>query len=362
MIKAREAIANLKPYIPGRPIEDVKREFRLETVHKLASNENPYGCSSKARRAIIDSALKGELYLDGHCSLLRVAVSKHLGIAENQLVFGAGTDEVIAMISKVFVNEGDECITAETTFSQYFASVKPMNGIMKYAPMKDYGFDLDKIIELITPKTKAIFIANPNNPTGTMHTNKQQLDFIAKVPKDVLIVIDEAYAEFVDSPDYPQTLEHMKEHKNVMLLKTFSKVYGLAALRVGYGVAAPEIIEEFEKIRCPFNVSVAGQSAATAAIGDQEFVDETKINNLAVKELMYKAFKDMGLFYIPTHANFVMVDVKRDSTEVFTALMKKGYIIRPGAAFGMDSFIRITLGTIGQMMGFIIALKEVLGE
>ncbi len=356
----RTCIDPMMPYIPGKPIEDVKRELGLSEVIKIASNENPYGCSPKAKQAVVESMDNPQLYPDGNVTELRELVAARLHVNPDQLVFGCGTDEVIAMIGKVFINQGDECVTAETTFSQYVASVLSMGGVMVYAPMKHHTFDLDALLEKITPKTKLVFIANPNNPTGTMITEAEQERFMEKVPSNVLVIFDEAYAEYVTDPNYPNTLETLRQYKNAMLLKTFSKVYGLASLRVGYGVADAEVIKLFEKIRPPFNVTVQAQAAAVAAYNDTEFVKMSAEKNTDVLNYMIKSFDEMGLKFIPTQANFIMVDVKADSRQVFSDLMKKGYIVRPGAAFGMDTYLRVTLGTAEQMHGFIKALKEVL--
>ncbi len=360
MINYRKEISQLTPYVPGKPIDDVKREYNLTDVVKIASNENPYGCSEQSKQAVVECLKNPELYPDGYCTDLRKAVSAFYNVDEKSLIFGCGTDEIISMLGKVFINPGDECVTAETTFSQYAASVNSMGGTMIYAPMKDYGFDLNALAERITDKTKIVFVANPNNPTGSYHTNDEQLEFLKKVPENVLVVMDEAYAEYVDAKDYPDTLSHMKTYKNIMLLKTFSKGYGLASMRVGFGIAEPEIINLFEKIRNPFNVPIPAQVAATAAINDQAFVKSTFEKNKAVKEYLYKEFEEMGLYYIPTQTNFIMVDTKLDSSKLFIELMKKGYIIRPGCAFGMDTFLRVSFGTMEQMQGFIKVLKELL--
>ncbi len=360
MIEYRTCIEPLSPYVPGRPIEDVKREFKLDKVIKLASNENPLGCSKKAIAAVIESLNEGALYPDGSCGKLRERIAAAMNIQKDQLIFGAGTDEVISLIGKLFINPGDECVTAEVTFSQYAASVLSMGGTMVYAPMKNHGYDLEAMLQKITDKTKLIFIANPNNPTGTMLSAQQIDKFIQKVPSHILVIFDEAYAEFVKDESYPKTLEILKKYANTMLLKTFSKAYGLASFRVGYGIARPELIAQMEKIRNPFNVSVQGQVAALAAFDDQDFVEETVKANQEVLAYCCKVFDELGLFYIPTYANFIMVDTKRDSRVLFQELMKRGYIIRPGAAFGMDTFLRITIGTREEMEGFFEQLRQVL--
>ena len=360
-IEYRECIEPMAPYIPGRPIEEVQHEFGLANVVKLASNENLLGCSPKAKEAVIASLDNSNFYPDGNCTKLREHLSKSLDVAPDEIIFGCGADEIIAMAGKVFVKPGDECITAVQTFSQYEASALSMGGVMVFAPMKDNAYDLHAIYERITDKTKIIFLANPNNPTGTMFTSEEQLRFLNKVPAHILVFIDEAYAEYVADPSYPQTLPLLKEFKNVMLVKTFSKIYGLASYRVGYGIADKEIIRLFEKIRPPFNVTVQGQAAALAAYQDTDFKRMSFENNRAAMEYYCGELDSMGLSYIPSQANFVTADTGRDSREVFQALMKKGYIVRPTYVFGMGkTWIRVTIGTLEQMKGFVGALKEVL--
>ena len=362
MFAFRPSIQPLEPYIPGRPIDDVKKAYQLSHVVKLASNENPYGCSPAVRDAVMATFENASVYPDGYCSKLRNAVSAHYGIDTNRLIFGAGTDEVIAMLGEIFIDPGDEAITGEVTFSQYAASVEAMGGKMVYAPLQDHTFDLDNLLSAITPKTKLIFIANPNNPTGTYFSQQKQDAFMKKVPAHIVVIFDEAYQEYVTATDYPDTWETLRQYPNTVLLKTFSKIYGIASFRAGFGAAHPSIIEQMEKIRCPFNVTSQAQAAAIAALNDQDFVRESYRKNSLMMEYTVAALSDMGLYVIPSQANFVMVDVQRNSRDVFEKLMAKGYIIRAGAAFGMDSFIRITLGTQEEMKGLLSSLREVLHE
>ena len=360
-VEFRSAIDPMKPYVPGRPVEDVRREFGLADVVKLASNENPLGCSPKAKEAVMESLTQASYYPDGNCTNLRAHLSETLGVAPGQIVFGCGADEIIAMAGKVFVNPGDECVTAAETFSQYETATLSMGGTMILAPMKNHAYDLDAIYERITDKTKAIFLANPNNPTGTMFTEKEQVEFLDKVPPRIFVMIDEAYAEFTTDPAYPHTLPLLSEYKNVMLVKTFSKIYGLASLRIGYGIADGAIITQFEKIRPPFNVTIQGQAAALAALSDRDFVKMSYENNRAAMDFYCHELDRMGIRYIPSQTNFVTTDTGRDSRVVFQGLMKKGYIVRPCYIFGMgDSWIRVTIGTMDQMRGFVDALKAVL--
>ena len=362
MFTFRPSIQPMEPYVPGRPMDDVKKAYQLSHVVKLASNENPYGSSPAVRDAVMATFNESAIYPDGYCTKLRAAVSTYYGIESDRLIFGAGTDEVIAMLGKIFIEPGDEAITGEITFSQYAASVEAMGGKMVYVPLQDHTFNLDALLTAITPKTKLIFIANPNNPTGTYYSRKEQDAFMEKVPKHIVVIFDEAYQEYVSAPDYPDTWKTLRQYPNAVLLKTFSKIYGIASFRTGFGAAHPLIIEQMEKIRSPFNVTAQAQAAGVAALEDQAFVRESFKHNRRVMESMVAALSEMGVYTIPSQTNFIMADVKQDSRVIFEKLMAKGYIIRAGSAFGMDSFIRVTIGTEKEMKGFLTALKEVLDE
>ena len=356
----RKAIEPLEPYVPGRPIDAVKKLYNLDRVVKIASNENPGGCSPRVAEAVAEALKSTAVYPDGNCTRLREALAARIGVSPDMLVFGAGVDELISMACKVFIGDGDECVTGEVTFSQYEASVVAMGGKTVLAKMRDNAYDLDGLIARITPRTRLIFIANPNNPTGTAFFEDEQREFIKKVPENVIVVFDEAYAEYAGTDRFPKTLEYLKEYRNVILMKTFSKIYGLASLRVGYAAASPEIIKLFEKIRNPFNVSSMAQAAALAAIGDDGFVAESARLNSEVKAYFCGELDGMGVKYIPTYANFVLVKINGSSMEMFESLMRRGYIIRAGKPLGMEGWIRVTFGTMEEMKGFLGVLKELL--
>jgi len=360
-VKSREILREMETYVPGRPIEDVQREYGLKDVVKIASNENPYGCSPLVMPAVMATEGQTRLYPDGNCGKLREAISERLGVNPKRIIFGCGTGELILLIGKAFISEGDECITAGVTFSQYAAAAVSMGGKMVFSPLRDHAFDLDDIKSKITGRTKAVFLANPNNPTGTYFNREAQERFMECVPPEVLVVVDEAYSEFVVAPDFPDTLSMLDRYDNMVLTRTFSKIYGLASYRVGYGILCEEAAELIGKIRPPFNVTVQGQAAALAAYGDEGFVQGCREKNAEAMEYMRGVFDEMGLYYIPGSANFLMVDVKRDCDGVFTDLMKKGYIIRTGGAFGMPSFIRVSMGTMDEMRGFARAFRVVMG-
>lgn len=360
MIKCRKEVESLRPYIPGKPIEEVQKAYGLTDVIKLASNENPLGCSSEAKAAIIKTLESPSIYPDGDCTKLRNALSKKFNISADQLIFGCGSDEIVSIIGKTFINKYDEAITCVPTFPQYKAATISMGGKMIEIPLKDYKYDLDGIISNINENTKIIFISNPNNPTGTIITKEEQLSFMKKVPKHILVVWDEAYSEYIMDSNYPDTLSLINEYPNIILLRTFSKIYGLASLRVGYGISSKEIINFLNRIRGPFNVSTQAQAGALASLNSNDFLKASCDLNEASKQYTYKKCKELDLNYIETYGNFIMIDCKLPSMELFENLQKEGVIVRPGFYFGMDTYQRVTLGTIEQMEKFFTLVKKYL--
>jgi histidinol-phosphate aminotransferase len=356
----REGILKLKPYIPGKPIEEVQREYGVESVIKLASNENPLGPSQKAVEAMKQAAEKVNIYPDGNCFALRNAVAAHLGVGPDCLSFGAGSDEVIHVIGLAFLEEGDEVLIADPTFSQYeTASVLNECPCCKVA-LENYTHDLDAMAEQITERTKLVFIANPNNPTGTMVTHEQIENLLSKMPERATLVLDEAYTEYIERDDFPRGLEWVREGRNVIILRTFSKIYGLAGLRIGYGIARPEIISYLERVRQPFNVNSIAQAAAIASLADQDHVAKSRQLNSAGKKYFYQQFDRLGLPFAPSEGNFVWVDLNRDSVQVFRELLRRGVIIRTGDIFGMPTHARVTVGLPEENARFIAALEEVI--
>jgi histidinol-phosphate aminotransferase len=361
MVKHRNTVETLEPYRPGKPISEVKRELGLTDVIKLASNENPLGCSPKAVEALIKWTQEVSLYPDGNCTELRNALAKRFNLDPGQFLFGAGSDQILEIIAQTYINPGDTTITCWPSFSRYEAVTRIMDGRMIRVPLKkDYSFDLEGILNSITDNTRIIWLCNPNNPTGTIITAEEQKAFLERVPKHVLVVLDEAYYEYARGGDYPKSVELLERYDNIIILRTFSKAYGLAGLRIGYAISHKEIIELLNRVRGPFNVNAAAQAAALAALDDQEFVQRSVQNNEEGKRYLYQAFEEMGLEYIPTYTNFIMVNVEKDSVEAFRALLQKGVIIRSGDIFDMDTWIRVTIGTPEQNRRFIQALKEVL--
>jgi histidinol-phosphate aminotransferase len=355
----RPSIADILPYPPGKPIEEVKRELGLEEAIKLASNENALGPSPKAIEAIKNVLNDINIYPDGNSYYIKQKISQKLNVGIDEIFMGNGTDEVIRVVTEAFLNPGEEVIVAWPGFVIYSIATNVMAGSLKRIPLKNYTHDLNAMRDAVTDKTKLIFIANPNNPTGTMVDKAEVQSFMNKVPEDVIIVFDEAYYEYADD-NFPNTIQYMREGKNVITLRTFSKIYGLAGLRVGYGIAKKEIFEDMNRIRQPFNVNRLAQAAAIAALDDDEQVEKSLSMNKEGKKFLYKEFDAMGLEYVPTSANFILVNMDRDGKEVFEKLLREGVIVRPMGGYDLPNFIRVTIGKPEQNQKFMESLKKVL--
>lgn len=356
----RPNVLELEPYSPGKPIEEVKRELGLTDVVKLASNENPLGPSPRAIEAAMRAMQSANLYPDGSCFELKQAVAKHVGMPSECLLFGNGSDELIHYIGLTFLNPGDEVITGHPSFVRYEAAAKLNNARLHLVPLREHRFDLPAILERVNERTKIIFIANPNNPTGTIVTADEVEVFMNALPEHVVVVWDQAYQEYVSRADYPNTLRHVREGRAVIILRTFSKAYALAGLRVGYAIARPDIIDAMNRVREPFNVNSVAQAAALAALHDQEHLRRAVELNRQGLEYLYRHFERLGLSYVRSEANCVMVDLGRDSQPVFQALLRKGVIVRTGHIFGLPTYLRITTGKPEENERFICALEEVL--
>ncbi len=350
-MKLRKILDKIAPYTPG---------VLKEGAVKIASNENPLGPSPRALERISQVAGSISLYPDAGAVRLREAVAKRLGLERDNFIFGNGSDEVLCLISGAYMEEGDTAITSEHTFSEYTFATVLFGGTMKYAPMRDGRFDLPGILQLIDSRTKIIFLCNPNNPTGTSFGEAEFRAFMKQVPSQVLVVSDEAYQEYAERPDFPKSMEYISRYPNLVVLRTFSKIYGLAGLRVGYAVGQKEVIANFYKTKTPFNVNLNGQEAALAALEDDEFVRKSFEMNRRGKEYLYKEFDRLGLRYYPSDANFICVHVGRDSMEVFHTIMDLGVTIRPLRSFKMDEWIRVTVGTEEQNRLFIAYLEKAL--
>ncbi len=360
MQAANPYIFKIKPYVSGKPIEEVKRELGLKSVIKLASNENPYPPSAKVLAAMVKAAQGVNRYPDGGCFLLRRALAKKLKISEDQLIFGNGSDEIIALAVKAFATKGDDVIIAKPSFLIYeITSI--LSGVRLYqVPLKDFRYDLDAMKAKVNKRTKIIFIGNPDNPAGTYITGAQAEDLLKSVPKSTLVFFDEAYFEYVQARDYPDTLALMKKYPNVITTRTFSKIYGLAGLRVGFGIASRPIIDILNRLREPFNVNSMAQAAAMAALSDGGYYRKILRETQAQKQYLYDSLKKMGVAYEESFTNFILVHVIKDSSRTAQALLKKGVIVRDMAAWGLKGYIRVTIGNPSENKRFIKTLGAVL--
>jgi histidinol-phosphate aminotransferase len=356
---ARKNILGLSPYIAGKPIEETRRQLGLREVIKLASNENPFGPSPKALNAI-KSALKGlNRYPDSNGFYLKRRLAKFFNLEPTNFVLGNGSDELIDIIIKTFVDADENIVTADVTFLEYEIIASVMGCRVKKAPLKYFKYDLDAIRKLIDPKTKVVFISNPNNPTGTYVTRYELEPFVKELPDDVILVIDEAYDTFIDVDDFPVTMKYIK-NKPVIILKTYSKAYGLAGLRIGYAITSPELAAFMEKARQPFNTNMLAQAAALAALDDKKFLQKTRKLILEGKAFIYDSLNKLGVSYVPSVANFILVDVGRDGVDVFNRMLNRGVIVRDMKQYGLKNFIRVTVGTKKENERFIKVLKKVL--
>lgn len=353
-------VETLIPYSPGKPISDVKRELGLEDVIKLASNENPFGPAPEVIEAIRAAVPHIGLYPDGGCVDLREALAAHHGVAGNQLSFGNGSDEILQLLGYALLDEGDELIIGDPTFARYEPQARINRAIAVKVPLKEYTHDLDGMADAVTDRTKSIWIANPHNPAGTFLGDTAIEAFLDRVPEHVLVVLDEAYDEFVADPDHGRSLEMCLSRPNVMLLRTFSKIHALAALRIGYAIAPAELITWLEQVREPFNVNALAQVAALAALQDEAHVAKTIELNAAGRELYLAACERLGVKGIPSQANFVLIDLGRDDKPVYEALLRKGVIVRGCTPLGLPNHIRVTVGTPEECEIFLRAFAEVL--
>jgi histidinol-phosphate aminotransferase len=357
---ARKGILKIEFYVPGKSIEEVQKEFGLKRWVKLASNENLLGPSPKAIAAIRKELPSIYLYPEGPCTVLRKALAGKLGISEKMVVISNGADNLILMIANAFVNEGDEVMMADPTFSVYTNVAQIMGGKPIKVKLKDFTHDLESMSKKVNQRTKLVFVCNPNNPTGTAVSLEAFNHFLSKLPKRVIVVLDEAYGDFAEDAFYPNGLDYIKERKQVIVLRTFSKLYGLAGLRIGYALGRDDLVDCLYQVRDPFPVHRLAQVAALAALNDEDHAIRSIELVYEGKRYLYKELDRMGLFYVPSQANFIFIDFERDSGEIFQALLKEGIIIRPGKVWGYPTFARVTIGRTEDNRRFIKALKKVL--
>ena len=358
----RPALKSLRPYVPGRPAEEVAREFGLSEVIKLASNENPLGPSPLAVEAMQQALGEVRLYPDNSCRELVAELAKRLGLPEDHLIVGRGSDEIIHMAGLAFLNPAEETVMGDPYFVLYDLTTVLMDARPVRVPLKDYRFDVEQALASVTPATKLIFVSSPNNPTGTILSRDELALLVDKLPARVLLVLDEAYSEYADRDQFPDSLEYVRQGRNVLVLRTFSKIYALAGLRVGYGMARPDLIAALQRVREPFNVSSIAQAAALASLRDPEQVERSRRLNEEGRSYLQEQCKRLRLRYAPSQSNFLFVDVGVDAAAAFEALMRRGVIVRYDPAFGTPTHVRVTIGTMDQNRRFVAALEEVLEQ
>lgn len=358
----RKELSQFSPYVPGKPIEEVKREYGLEEIEKLASNENQIGPSPMAVEAVIRAVKDINFYPEASAIDLRRDISKHLNVKVENIVVGNGGEELLSVIAQTFINEGDEVIVATPSFGIYNTTTTLLGAKIISVPFKDMKYDLNGFEKSITEKTKIIYVCNPNNPTGNIISKNELKPFIDRVPESTVIVLDEAYYEFAAvNSEYPNSLEYLSKRPNTIIIRTFSKVCGIAGLRIGYAITSEEIAAQMNKIKLTFDVNRLAQEAARGALKDTAHMQKTVELNYRSLHMMEAFFDEMGFSYFKSNANFIFVDVQRHSKMIFEELIKRGVIIRPGYLWGWDNWIRVSTGTEDQTQKFIDKLKEVIG-
>ena len=348
-MKERSALSKLKPYVPGR-----KRQGAV----KLASNENPLGPSPRALEAVRNGASEIHTYPDKNISELREALGRRHNVSPDRILVGNGSDEVLVMLAATYFNPGDNVVTAEHTFSQYAFSAALFDAEVRRGAMREGRFLLDEWTPLIDSRTRAVFICNPNNPTGRYVAHDELVHFLEAVPRDVLVVVDEAYQDYVTAEDFPRTAELLEVYPNLMALHTFSKIFGMAGLRVGYGIAAEDIVSSVLKVKQPFNVGLPAQMAAVEALQDHDFVARSRRVNAAGTELLMEELTRRGFTVYPTQANFICIHVRENAAEVAERIADGGVTVRPLNSFGMNEWIRVTIGREEENRLFLQALAS----
>jgi histidinol-phosphate aminotransferase len=358
---ANEPILDIAPYEPGKPIEEVERELEIAGAIKLASNENPFPPPPGVLQAIRQVLGGLNRYPDGSGFYLRHALAKRHGVSPDAIVLGNGSNELLELVARTFVRHGEEVVFPHPSFVVYPSIVQSVGGIRVVVTLKDHRLDLLTMARAITPLTKLVFIANPNNPTGTIVTAEEVERFLNDIPERVIVVFDEAYVDFAQGPDFPDSLAYLRQGRRVLVLRTFSKIASLAGLRVGYAVGDPDGIALVNRIRQPFNVNTVAQVAALAGLEEESHARQTVALIHEGIETLYRAFDDLGIKYVPTRANFILVEMP-DAARVYQQLLRQGVIVRPMASFGLERALRITVGTPEENAKLIESLRTVLGK
>lgn len=356
---ANTGVQTLSPYQAGKPIEELERELGISNIIKLASNENPFGFPESAKQAIINQLNDLTRYPDANGFELKATIAKKFGVQSNQITLGNGSNDLLELFAHTFATEGDEIIYSQYAFIVYPLVTKAINATAREIPAKNWGHDLGGFLSAISDKTKLIYIANPNNPTGNFLPHAEIADFLAKVPPQVLVVLDEAYTEFTDADKRVKSFELLQNHPNLIICRTLSKAYGLAGLRIGYAVSNPEIADLLNRVRQPFNCNSLALASAVAVMNDDEFVKKVAENN-RLEMARYEAFcTAQGLEFIPSCGNFITIDFKRPAAPIYGALLREGVIVRPIAGYGLPNHLRISIGLPEENDRFFAALLKV---
>lgn len=358
--RAVPGVQALSPYVPGKPTDELQRELGLSDIVKLASNENPLGPGPAAQAALALACKELGRYPDGNGYVLKAALADRFRLSQTSFTLGNGSNDILEIIIRAFAGPGDEVVYSQYAFAVYALATQAVGASARVAPARDYGHDLDAMLGLVTPATKLVCIANPNNPTGTLLTPGSLLDFLARLPEHVVCILDEAYCEYLADQHYPESLDWLARFPNLIITRTFSKIHGLAGLRVGYAASAPELADVLNRVRQPFNVNTPGLYAAAAALNDHVHVAEScRLNREGLAQLTAGA-AHLGLDYIPSHANFVTIALPGDAADIYRALLQRGVIVRPLANYGLSRHLRISVGLPAENARCLSALADVL--
>jgi len=362
---ARSSIQALKPYVPGRSIEDVKAQYHPKQIVKLGSNENPLGANPKVLKAIAKVLPKISLYPDGSSRVLREELAKYCSakdgaVSADEIIVGNGSDEILLMIALAFVKPGERVVVSENTFSEYEFSGRVLDAEIVKVPLKEFRYDVDAFAKALAKKPKMMFLCNPNNPTGNYITHGELEWLLKKTPRSCLVVVDEAYGDYATEKDFPRSVELMRKFPNLLIARTFSKLFGLAGLRLGYGIGAAELLRETLRVKTPFNVNLLVQTAAVTALNDKTFINKSLSVNSKGRLQIEDGLQKLGLFYLPTQANFICFHVPRPAVDLCEELLKRGMIIRALKSFGLPDWCRVTIGTREQNAFFLTELKSAL--
>ncbi|WP_439858878.1 histidinol-phosphate transaminase [Pseudomonas sp. MBLB4136] len=360
---AQPGVQKLSPYVPGKPVDELARELNLDPagIVKLASNENPLGPSPKALEAIRGELAELTRYPDGNGFELKRRLAERCRVQSSQVTLGNGSNDILDLVARAYLAPGQNAVFSEYAFAVYPIATQAVGAQGKVAPAKDFGHDLEAMLAAIDEQTRVVFVANPNNPTGTWFGPQALSDFLARVPQDVLVVLDEAYIEYAEGDELPDGLDYLAGFPNLLVSRTFSKAYGLAALRVGYAISSAQVADVLNRVRQPFNVNSLALAAACAALDDEEYLRRSRQANDAGMAQLQDGLRALGLSWIPSRGNFIAVDFARDTAALNQALLREGVIVRPVAGYGMPNHLRVSIGTAQENTRFLAALAKVLG-